>query len=249
MRSGSFVLTAVFVAAIAGTAGAQTDKVFTPIELAAACAPPPTFGTPSDVPHVIGSQDTVARRLYGLRDLLVIDAGTGAGIQLGQEFFIRRPSRFGMGVDGRLRGATTLGWTKVVAVNASTAVAQVEHACGGIIQGDYLQPFTPPALPPNADRNDPAGEPDFSSLARTVIGNEDRLSVGIGDFMLIDRGAGQGVSVGARFTVYRDLGVAGMPLATVGDGIVISTGESVSVSRITRARDAVISGDYVAMRK
>jgi len=249
MRSGTFVLTAAFVAAMAGTAGAQTDRVFTPLELAAACAPPPTFGTPGGVPHVIGAQDTVARRLFGSRDLLVVDAGTGKGIQLGQEFFVRRPSRFGMGIDGSQRGATTLGWTKVVAVNESTAIAQVEFACGGIIAGDYLQPFAPPELPPNADRNDPSGEPDFGSLARTVIGNEDRLSVGIGDFILIDRGTEHGVSVGARFTIYRDLGVAGMPLATIGDGIIIATGESVSVTRITRARDAVISGDYVALRK
>ena len=65
----------------------------------------------------------------------------------------------------------------------------------------------------------------------------------------IDRGTDQGISVGTRFTIYRDLRVAGMPLATVGDGIIIATGNSVSVSRITRARDAVISGDYVAMRK
>lgn|SRR5262245_3249039 len=249
MRSGTIVLTAAFVAALAGTTGAQADRVYTPLELAAACAPPPTFGTPSDVPHVIGSQDTVARRLFGLRDLLVIDAGTGAGLQLGQEFFIRRPSRFGMGIDGRLRGATTLGWTKVVAINETTAITQVEHACGGIIAGDYLEPFSPPELPPNADRNDSSGEPDFTSLGRTVIGNEDRLSVGIGDFILIDRGTGQGIGPGARFTIYRDLRVPGVPLAMVGDGIIISAGENVSVSRITRARDAVVSGDYVAMRK
>ena len=40
-----------------------------------------------------------------------------------------------------------------------------------------------------------------------------------------------------------------MPLATIGDGIIIATGDSVSVTRITRARDAVISSDYIAIRK
>src|SRR5207247_7928458 len=115
-----------FVAAIAGSAGAQTDRVFTPLELAVACAPPPAFGTPTGVPHVIGVQDTVPRRLFGSRDLLVVDAGTGAGIQLGQEFFVRRPSRFGMGVAGRQRGATRLGWTRGGGVKASTATAEDE---------------------------------------------------------------------------------------------------------------------------
>lgn len=249
MRSGRWVLSAVLVGALAGPAGAQTDRGLTPLEVAAACAPPPSFGTPSDAPHIIGSQDTVARRLFGNHDLLVVDTGTGGGIQLGQQYFIRRPSRFGMGYDGRTRGATTVGWMRVVAVNASTAIGQVDYACGGIIAGDYLQPYTPPTLPPNADRDERTGEPDFTSLARTVIGNEDRLSVGIGDFILIDRGAHEGLTIGTRFSVFRDLGVAGMPLANVGDGIVISTGENVSLTRITRARDAVISGDYVAVRK
>jgi hypothetical protein len=249
MRSGTLVLTAVFVGAFAGAAGAQTDRVLTPLELSASCAPPPSFGTPHDVPHVIGSQDTVARRLFGNHDLLVVDAGTIAGIQLGQQFFIRRPSRFDMGYQGRARAATTLGWMHVVAVNESTAIGQVDYACGGIIAGDYLQPYAAPALPPNADRDERTGAPDFTSMGRTVIGNEDRLSVGIGDYILIDRGTHQGMAVGVRFTVFRDLGVAGMPLANVGDGIIISTGENVSVTRITRARDAVISGDYVAIRK
>jgi len=121
--------------------------------------------------------------------------------------------------------------------------------CGGMIAGDYLVPFVAPVLPADADRDERTGEPDFGSLARIVIGNEDRLSAAPGDFMLIDRGSGQGLSAGVRFSVYRDLGVDGAPLASVGEGIVIATGESVAVTRITRARDAVISGDYVAIRK
>src|SRR5262249_32966476 len=46
MRSGTFVLTAAFVVAVAGAAGAQTDRALTPLELAAAFAPPPAFRPP-----------------------------------------------------------------------------------------------------------------------------------------------------------------------------------------------------------
>jgi hypothetical protein len=250
MRSGTFVLAAAFVVAVVGVASAQPDRVLSPLEIAAGCAPPPTLrGTPEGVPRIIGSQDTVAKRLFGSRDLVVVDAGTKAGLDLGQQYFVRRPSRFGMGHDGHGRGATTVGWVRVVAVNESTAIAYVDQACGGIIAGDYLQPFVAPVVPPNADRDERVGEPDFTELARVVIGNEDRLSVGTGDFILIDRGSEQGLTPGARFSVYRDVHVAGMPLASVGEGIVISTGDSVSVTRITGARDAVVSGDYVAIRK
>jgi hypothetical protein len=250
MRSCIFVFAAVMVVATSGAAGAQPGRVFTPLELAVGCAPPPTLGgVPADVPHIVGSQDTAAKRLFGSHDLLVVDAGSKAGLGLGQQFFVRRPSRFGMGYNGRARGATTVGWVRVVAVNESTSIAAVDQACGGIIAGDYLQPFVAPVVPPNADRDEHTGEPDFTQLARVVIGNEDRLSVGIGDFILIDRGSAQGLAPGTRFSVYRDVGVPGLPLTSVGEGIVISTGDSVSVTRITGARDAVTSGDYVAVRK
>jgi hypothetical protein len=250
MRSVTLVLTMAFVASAAGTAAAQTERPLTPLERAAACALPPTVGDPPEnAPRVIGSQDTTKRRLLGSRDLLVIDVGTSNGLQLGQQFYVRRPSRFRMGTDGRTRAASTLGWIRVVAVNESTGIASVDQACGGIIAGDYLEPFVAPVLPPDADRDDRTGEPDFTALARIIIGNEDRLSAGAGDFMLIDRGTEQGVTPGVRFAIYRDVGTPGIPLASVGDGIVITTGNSVAVTRITRARDAVISGDYVAIRK
>jgi hypothetical protein len=222
----------------------------TPIEIAAACAPPPTLaGTPDGVPRIVGSQDTVARRLFGPRDLLVIDAGTKAGLDVGRQYFVRRPSRFGMGRYGRVRGATTVGWVRIVAVNESTAIAFVDQACGGIMAGDYLQTFVAPVLPANADRDERVGDADFHALARVLTANEGRLSAGIGDFIMIDRGSEQGLAPGTRFSVYRDIGVSGLPLASVGEGIVISTGDAVSVTRITSARDAVISGDYVAIRK
>ena len=67
--------------------------------------------------------------------------------------------------------------------------------------------------------------------------------------MLIDRGTEQGMTPGTRFAIFRDIGAAGMPLASIGEGIVISAREMIALTRITRTRDAVLSGDYVAMRK
>ena len=67
--------------------------------------------------------------------------------------------------------------------------------------------------------------------------------------MLIDRGSDQGLMPGARFAIYRDVGVDGVPLASVGEGIVVSTSSTMALMRVTRARDAVYSGDYIAPRK
>ena len=67
--------------------------------------------------------------------------------------------------------------------------------------------------------------------------------------MIIDRGTDQGVTAGARYAIYRDIGSAGMPLASVGEAVVLSAGKTLALTKITRARDAVLSGDYVAPRR
>jgi hypothetical protein len=249
MRSGTFVLTAAFVAVVAGTAGAQTDTL-TPVQMALGCAPRPSLDRPSgDALRILGGQDTVPKSVFGNRDLLVVNGGTGKGVQLGQQFFVRRVGRYAVPGHARARTATTEGWIRIVAVNESTAIATVDRACGVITAGDFLEPFVVPVAPADTGRDERAGEPDFTSLARVVIANEDHTSAAPGDFVLIDHGAEHGLTAGARFAIYRDIGVDGMPLSSIGDGIVISTGGSMAVTRITRARDAVVSGDYVAIRK
>ncbi len=229
-----------------------------PLQAAVACAPPASSnGEPAHALHVIGTQDTTARGLFGSSDLLIIDGGRSAGVQLDQEFFVRRETRFGMASRPkssreRRQDVRTVAWIRVVAVNDSNAVALVRRACGGIVASDYLEPFAPPVVPAGADRDEAPGEPDFSSLGRIVVGAEDRRTAGAGDFMLIDRGSAQGVVPGARYAIYRDVSnfiAAGLPLAPVGEAVVISTGTDTALTRITRSRDAVMSGDYVALRK
>jgi len=75
------------------------------------------------------------------------------------------------------------------------------------------------------------------------------VATALGDFVFIDQGSEQGVMPGARYALYRDVGPKGTPLSSVGEAIVISTGASMSLTRITRARDAIYAGDYVAPRK
>jgi hypothetical protein len=250
VRSWQLWLTSAFVLAV-GTAGfAQTAApTYTPLELAVGCAPPPTLELPEAKFHVIGIQDVAPRTTYGSRDLLVIDGGTNAGVQLGQQFYVRRANRFGVD-DGRTRqGARTVAWIHIIAVNESTAIAALDHICGVVSQHDYLEPFVTPVVPAGADRDDATGEPDFTNLGHVVAGDEGRSTAGAGDFVLIDRGSDQGVAPGARFSLYRDVKMAGMPLASLGEVVVISTSPTMALTRITRSRDAVIKGDYVAPRK
>jgi hypothetical protein len=222
----------------------------TPLQTAVACAPPPSFdGAPANALHIIGSQDPEPRALFSIRDLLVVDGGTDAGVQLDQEYFIRRSNAYLAKASGFQIGSRTVGWIRVVAVNESTAIARVDHVCGGILQMDYLEPFVIPEIPDGVERDETPGEPDFTSLGRIIGGNENRQIAGPGDFVLIDQGRDHGVVPGSRFAIYRDLGVAGLPLSTVGEVVMISVGRTVAVGRITRARDAAHTGDYVAPRR
>src|SRR4051794_8596592 len=96
MQRSSLVLATLLVAC-AGPAGAQgVSSPLSPAAIAVACAPPPSLdAAPAEAMRIIGSQDGVPRSLFGDRDLLVLNGGTSAGVQLGQQFFIRRTMTFG----------------------------------------------------------------------------------------------------------------------------------------------------------
>jgi hypothetical protein len=249
MRRGTLVLAAIFVTCTATAGRAQSGvETLSPLAVAVACAPPPSFdNVPANALRIVGSQDSTPRSLFGDRDLLVVSGGTTAGVQLGQQFFIRRQNMSG----GRWaqRGAMTLGWLRVVAVNDASAVGLVDHLCDGIVVDDYLEPFAVPDVTAAFEKNDTPGEPDFGLLGHIVAGNENRDAVGTGDLVLIDWGHDQGLTPGARFSIYRDVGIIGLPLASIGEGVVVATGSTMALTRVTRARDVVYSGDYIALRK
>jgi len=243
-----FAVAAVLVMVSAGFAAAQ-DQPLSGFAQSVICSPRPSFdGAPPDALRIIGSQDSTPRALYGDRDLLVIGGGTTAGVELGQQFFIRRTI---IAPGARTpRGARTVGTLRVVAVNQSTAIGIVDRVCGGIVVSDHLEPYVAPiAASAEYQKDEPASQPDFSNLGRIVAGNDDREMVGVGDFALIDWGEAQGLTPGTRFAIFRDVGVKGLPLSSVGEGVVISTSHAMALTRVLRARDVVYSGDYIALRK
>lgn len=246
MRLVRCLFTLLALAPVAAAAQ-STERILTPLETQTACGPPTSLDVPAEALRVIGSQDPENRFVFGTIELLVIDGGTARGVQLGQQYVIRRPMI--QGSDRRnVSAIQTNGWLSIVAVNEKTAIARVEHLCDAITAGDYLEPFVAPSLPAGMDRDNPAGELDFSSLGRIVMGPQAMNSGAVGGLMLIDPG-GQALQPGARFAVYRDPHVQGMPLASVGEGVVLSVGPKMALTKITRSRDAIVTGDYVVPRK
>jgi hypothetical protein len=252
MGSSRFgAMAAAACALIASTAAAQSADKLTPTQIALACAPPPVVATRPDMaPFVNGSQDPVARRVFGTPELLTLTGGTDRGLQLGQQYIVRRIFTTAENHLDRLpHQEQTVGWVRIVAVNATTAVASVDHACGDILLGDFIEPFELPTLSEaEVTAVDTTREPDFSAMARILYGAEQRRSGGVGEFMLIDQGVDKSVAVGQHFAIYRNLKSEGTPLSAIGEATVVATGPKLALVRINRARDAVFSGDFAVPR-
>jgi hypothetical protein len=235
---------------IVAASSASAQDVSRALLAQANCAPAPgSATTPAGALRVVGGQMQEPRTIFGPHDLLVVGGGAAQGVQLGQQFFVRRARDSGIQKSVGVHAVNTVGGIRIVAVNNSTAIASVDFACEALAVDDFLVPYVEPILPPNAAHTDTSGDLNFAAPGHLLFGSDDRVTDGAGGFMVADIGANRGAAPGARFAVYRDLGVAGLPLTAVGEAIVVSAGPDTSVVRVTLARDAVASGDLLVPHK
>jgi hypothetical protein len=213
-----------------------------------ACAPAVAHERPAMSLRITGSQDSTVRIAHAEGDLLTINAGTSAGIQVGQEFYVRRLEVSRREPIGRETPASvrTAGWVRVWAVDTDMSLVSVVHACDTINLGDYLEPFVlPPVTRPVPD----AGAVDRDNYGRVMAGADRRRSFGKGDFIIVDRGSDHGVYAGAQFVLYRDKRQPGHFLFIVGEALAIDVRPDSATLQVTASRDAIVEGDYAAMRR
>ena len=216
--------------------------------LALACAPKATYEAPARPLRITGGQDAVERRSYGPGDLVTINAGTDNGIEVGEEYFVRRvQSDATRGLSRSSAGnIQTVGWIRVYAVDTEMSLATISHACDTIDVGDYLEPFVLPVVPAAQVT---VAKAQRSNYARIMFGIDRRMEFGERDFFTIDRGSDHGVSVGARFVIYHDKLVSGNFLYESGEAVAVEVTPETSTLQVTVARSALSAGDYVAIRK
>ena len=240
LAGSSALVTAQRAPAMSGT-GLPADV------LHLACAPTIAEEEPAMPLRVTGGQDAATRRNYAPGDLLTLNAGAKNGITVGQEFFVRRIQRERY-FKSPLRPLTvrTAGWIRVYAVEDEMSLATVTFACDAIEVGDYLESFKlPQAVVPNAEKP----KPERDHYARVLTADDLRTSFGKGDFLTINRGSDEGVTVGAQFVVYRDKREAQNFLFELGEAVAVSVNPRTATLLITLSRDAFNAGDYVAQRK
>jgi hypothetical protein len=232
-------------------------------QLALACAPTLAFEAPSPSLIVTGGQDSFIHHAYGPGELLTINAGVENGIEVGQEFFVRRLQAGRVGIS-RTNPATvkTAAWIKVYAVDKTMSLVTVTHACDVISVGDFLEPFVMPTMPV-ADPNPP--RPQKENYGHIMLGTDRHTVFAKGDFFVIDRGSDHGVVVGERVMIFRDKkqfeksyhsvsnaipkDIVPEFLFELGEAVVVDVKPEISTVKALDARDAFLTGDYVALRK
>lgn len=237
---------------IAAPASAQRAPVAVPVNLppdvlALACAPTAGLAEPETPLRVTGGQAAIARANWAPGDLITINAGSQNGMQVGQEFYTRRLQVLHQqGVSAEAPGVVrTTGWLRVYAVDDEMSLATVTHACGEIAVGDFLEPFELPTVPVvSTDRT----KPERDNYGHVMPGSDQRRVFGRGDYFLLDRGTDHGITPGSQFVLYRDKLTDGNFLYDLGEAIAVSVSENTATLQVTVSRDAIMTGDYVAIR-
>jgi len=222
-----------------------------PAVLAQVCAPiGATAATESAGSlRITGGQDTQVRENYTQGEFVTINAGRNQGIQIGQEFFVRRieSTRSPLAAPQPPRNIRTAGWIKVYAVDDDLALATITYSCDAMRVNDYLEPMT---LPTPVVPSPVQGKPDRTNYARVVMGNDRRFEFSPGDFFVIDQGRVQGITPGAHFVIYRwKKRTPENFLVAIGEAVAASVQADTATLSITAARDSIVPSDLVAMRR
>jgi hypothetical protein len=213
-----------------------------------ACAPAVAWDWPAAPLRISGGQNSVPRLSHAPGDLVTINAGSRGGMTVGQEFYTRRVLPGEGGHIGRSSPGTirTTGWIRVWAVDEDLSLATITHACDTVDVDDYLEPFVPPVVPAPSRVT---GPPERGNYGLVLSGQDRRTQFGRGDYVMINRGSGQGVTPGARFLIYHDQNAPGNFLFQIAEGVAVDVKEDTSTLHILTAIDSIGAGDYVGMRK
>jgi len=253
MGSRTVALACASVLSAAHLVSAQVPgaESLTALQTAVACASPPVLvNEPADAIRIVGSQDVVNREVFGTPEVLVLSHGANRGVKVNDLYYVRRLFRGAETINDRLpHTIQTAGWVRIVSVNEKMALANPEHTCTDIRAGDFLEPFAAPVvvegqtMPPLVQ-----AELNFDAYSRVLHGEVNKQSAATNEFATIEHGLDRNIRVGTRFAIYRDLQLDKNPLKRIGEAIAMSVGPSLTVVRITSARDAIFTGDVMVPR-
>lgn len=211
-----------------------------------ACAPTVSAAAhPSRPPlRVLGAGDGRARTHFGLRDTLLISGGAADGLELDQEWFVRRPSDGAVSGPSRPPIVHTAGWVRVVSLGERRSLARIVYACDAIRIGDRLDP----AIWPRSVTPGPVGVPQYALAGQILFALDNRSLIAPFEYFVFGVHTEADAIIGQRLRVFRDTAAG---VVDLGDAVVtdLHRGTPTATARLARTRDAVQVGDLVAPQR
>ncbi len=168
----------------------------------------------SNETYVISGEEASPTTVFGQSDYVYINKGSGAGVKIGDEFLVTRPTKDriryrwfeAQPILSRAMGTQWLdvGRLKVVALSDRVATTQVVHSCDMMQRGDLVVPFAERPAPTMRNESfDRFAPPSGRGQAMVVHGKFYAQMAATRDIVYINLGSGQGVNAGDYFRFYR----------------------------------------------
>ena len=137
-------------------------------------------------------------------DRVVIDAGEDKRLHSGMQLTVMRPAtEVSQPATNQLLGITIVpvGTAMVEHVQPTIAFIRILHAFDAIQPGDVVKPFE---IPQPVRTN--AGPPTQARIISGIIvaTKDDKVAVGLGDVVYLNRGKQHGVEIGERFNILQE---------------------------------------------
>lgn len=206
-------------------------------------------GVRSPIQARFGAADTVK---YGLSigDIVYLDRGASSGLEAGDllsavkpQHVVRHPST-GKPI-GRFYAYE--GRVLVLAVQESSAIAEIVQSCDPMIVGSTLKPFVAEPVPserkePMRPVTDPSSADAIAAGATIVFAKDSLVTLGQDHVVFIDRGEDENLFPGDLMTVYR-IPARNAPPIVLGEIAILSVRPHTAVAKIVNSRFPIYVGD------
>ncbi len=194
---------------------------------------------------IVGADKADEKVIFSDADVMIIDKGQNDGLEIGQIFLILE-----IGPKIKKFGPLALkrGRVRIVNLEESQALAEVEKSCGQVKVGNYLVPFEEKEglLGKDLGYNVPLKEGE-GLKGEVIYLQREHTQLGSGDWTIIDLGEEDGVYVGQQLIIYKKA-EKGAPLKIIGNCIIIDSREKTSTMKILSCNDPVRMGYRVQTR-
>lgn len=200
-------------------------------------------------PLTISGQEEPEKNLLGPGDIVYLSAGRDMGIEPGAEYVVVHPGGTvespGNSSPEPVRVIERVARVRVIAVQATSATAEIAYGCQAVYKGDYLVPFRP--IPVPMVERIPLQElatPTPGRLQGTVVitRDEEASIAGEGDFVAIDLGTRAGLTAGDRILFWRSSG-GSSPRRILAHGVVTIANAGGSTVKVLESRSEIARGD------